>query len=381
MILQHPAKQKRKPSAQQSADGGGGGGDESGSSVEHHEKFRALKLSPSILFFDDLTIHIGIPNSPSFMDAMRSEHEMDGQFCRKTGEVTTSQSYHHMQVVSPKSEWNIVMKDEHLIQDPTPHCLKIPGREVEHNLCYYFKLSSKRFKDVQSSERLLKEEVLALRLWSGPMNTRYAYFFRKIKYSKDQGTSHSKDEKCTAETKCLCPYVTTLHALNSGVMKLARIWKMPLNLKVYRGFKNMGPINIEEPDLFGCSGGVEPCVLATTSSLSNANHYSKGGFKLEIEVGQVNKGADISWLSQFPHECEILFPALSNIEFIPSQCQGFTSGAAVVGCKMEAASCESAEGAAVPVYQVRITSHWKCRTLDEFRAATMIQKHAELQSS
>ncbi len=73
-------------------------------------------------------------------------------------------------------------------------------------------------------------------------------------------------------------------------MKLSRVWKLPQKLKVYRGFKNIGPVNMEQSDFFGCSGAVEPCVLATTSDPSKADHYSKGGFKLEIKVGQVNKG-------------------------------------------------------------------------------------------
>ncbi len=33
-----------------------------------------------------------------------------------------------------------------------------------------------------------------------------------------------------------------------------------------------------------------------------------------MEVGQVNKGADISWLSQYPNPCEacsLLFPTLN----------------------------------------------------------------------
>jgi hypothetical protein len=308
------AEKYKKSTAHQSASGGGGGGDESGSSVEHQEKFRELKLSPSMLFFDDLAIHIGNPNSSNSLNAMRNEHERDGLFFRKTGEDLTSLNNHHMQLVSPQSEWNIVMKGEpqhYLIQDQTPHDLEIPGREVEHSLCYYFERSSKVFEEVQSSERLLKEEVLALRLWSGPMNTRYAYFFRKINCCEDKNTRQSKDKNDTSAKYCPCPYVTTLHALNSGVMKLARIWKLPPNLKVYRGFKNIEPVKLGQPDLFGCSGGVEPCVLATTSSPSKADHYSKGGFKLEIEVGQVNKGQTSAGSRSFHtnvKSCSLLSP-------------------------------------------------------------------------
>ena len=35
---------------------------------------------------------------------------------------------------------------------------------------------------------------------------------------------------------------------------------------------------------------------------------------MQIEQGMVNRGADISWLSQYPHEQEILFAPLSSLE-------------------------------------------------------------------
>mgnify|MGYP002053436878 CR=1 FL=1 len=38
------------------------------------------------------------------------------------------------------------------------------------------------------------------------------------------------------------------------------------------------------------------------------------GIVLEIRQGMVNRGADISWLSQYPHERETLFGPLTGIE-------------------------------------------------------------------
>jgi hypothetical protein len=358
------------------SDGGDGGDGESGNFVEHSEKFREMKLSPSKLFFDDLTMHIGIPKYSNVLHAMRCEHERDKRFQRKTGEDLTVNNSHQMQFVHPPSEWNIVLKGEpqdYLINNQTPHYLNIPLREVGNSLQYYFESASKLFEDLESPERLLKEEVLALRLWSGPMNSRYAYFFRKINTGVDQDTKTKYPAAAVDPTavKYDCPYVTTLHAINSGVIKLSQIWKLPPNRKVYRGFKNIGPVSTELPDIFGCTGGVEPCVLATTSSSSKADHYSTGGFKLEIEVGQVNKGADIRWLSQFPHECEVLFPALSNIEFLPLQGQCARSCDDGVGCKREDVASESAElaFAAVPVYRVCITANSKRRSQKECNEA------------
>ena len=43
---------------------------------------------------------------------------------------------------------------------------------------------------------------------------------------------------------------------------------------------------------------------------------------LEIQMGMVDRGADISWLSQYPTEAEILFAPLAGVEVMSTRVEG-----------------------------------------------------------
>ena len=69
------------------------------------------------------------------------------------------------------------------------------------------------------------------------------------------------------------------------------------------------------PNTFGVRGGVEQAFMSTTTERAVAMGYASGGrgaepaaigIVIEVQQGMVNRGADISWLSQYPHEREIL---------------------------------------------------------------------------
>ena len=111
------------------------------------------------------------------------------------------------------------------------------------------------------------------------------------------------------------PYVTTLHAINSGIVKAGKIARV---CKVYRGIGGVAlPVEFWEPNEFGVRGGVEKAFLSTTTSRRVAMGYASGrgvGVCLEIMQGSVDRGANLSWLSQYPHEEEILFGPLSSLE-------------------------------------------------------------------
>ena len=66
---------------------------------------------------------------------------------------------------------------------------------------------------------------------------------------------------------------------------------------------------------YGVRGGVENAFMSTTLERSVAMSYASGdtrtmGIVIEAQQGQVNRGADMSWLSQYPHEreCVALHP-------------------------------------------------------------------------
>ena len=67
------------------------------------------------------------------------------------------------------------------------------------------------------------------------------------------------------------------------------------------------------------AGGVEYGFMSTTLDRTIAAKYSKGNAEnpsliLEMEMGMVNRGALLSWLSQYPNEAEILLPPLTGLE-------------------------------------------------------------------
>ena len=52
-------------------------------------------------------------------------------------------------------------------------------------------------------------------------------------------------------------------------------------------------------------------------ALDYASRSKASGILFQLEQGMVNRGANISWLSQYPHEREILFAPLSSLEARP----------------------------------------------------------------
>ena len=79
--------------------------------------------------------------------------------------------------------------------------------------------------------------------------------------------------------------------------------------KVYRGSANgVLPKPFWEPNEENVLGGVEGAFMSTTTDRAVAMQYaaSGGGIVFEIQMGMVDRGANISWLSQYAHEQEIL---------------------------------------------------------------------------
>ena len=288
------------------------------------QKFTHLELGELQDFHKGLESIIVIPEATNAWLAMEREHMEDNE-CHSC---------------NPRHEWDIVLRGEQ--SDLVTECVltqsRKKGRDIRHDLDHYVTISQQLY----GTFLLTKAEVAGLRLWTGPMFVRYAELLRKR-----NDTTRRK-------------YVTTLHAINSGITKLSRLWKLPKNRKVYRGYNNISlPENFTKKDVSRCCGGVEPCVLATTEEWDTALFYSEKSQKhdnyatsvrviFEIEVSQVDRGADISWLSQYPDEKEVLFNALSNLELVVKQHKLFTDQGPVV------------------VYPVRISANLRSKTLEEF---------------
>ena len=125
--------------------------------------------------------------------------------------------------------------------------------------------------------------------------------------------------------RSLNKYTTTLHAINSAVIKLG---KLTIADKVFRGISGMGlPTKFWIANKFKVRGGVENGFMSTTLQREVAMSYAasggdKMGIVFEVQMGMVNRGANLSWLSQYPHEQEILFGPLTGIEVLRVRIEG-----------------------------------------------------------
>ena len=105
--------------------------------------------------------------------------------------------------------------------------------------------------------------------------------------------------------RSLNKYATTLHGINSSIIKLGKLTKAT---KIYHGISGKKlPDEFWKPNEFDMRGGVESAFMSTTLNKEVAMGYASGdssrmGIIIEVKQGMVNRGADISWLSQYPHE-------------------------------------------------------------------------------
>ena len=94
---------------------------------------------------------------------------------------------------------------------------------------------------------------------------------------------------------------------------------------MYRGLNGVTfPDELREPNEYGVTGGIEAGCMSTSLDRRQAIFYAKGGadkskhgkpkILFEIEMGMIDRGADIDWLSEFKGEREILFSPLTGLE-------------------------------------------------------------------
>ena len=155
---------------------------------------------------------------------------------------------------------------------------------------------------------LQRPEVVSLRLYTGPAYILYNAVMRKHPrhvYDKLLGNR----------------YETTIFCIMSGVTKLSKEAKVPAGRSVFRGLGGMIlPEAFWKMKKDGFRGGIEWGLMSTTTSKKVAMQYSgvdkQRGTVFEISVGRIDMGADLSWVSQYPGEAEILFPPLTCLEVV-----------------------------------------------------------------
>ena len=194
------------------------------------------------------------------------------------------------------------------------------------------------------AEQLTLEEVVGARLYTGPCYRKYNAVLRGC---------NGKVPALHAQWKALCAenrYETTLHVITSAIGKMGKVQSA---LMLFRAPGGALPAQFLSVNEVGVSGGVELSFMSCTTSREVALEYavsSKAAVVFQIEEGFVDRGADLSWLSQCtllwlstprhiraalptlallwltprstgwhplladPHEREITFPPLTTLE-------------------------------------------------------------------
>ena len=155
---------------------------------------------------------------------------------------------------------------------------------------------------------LRQEEVIALRLYTGPLYVLYNAVLRGFPQPIVEALGGNR-------------YETTIFCLCSGITKLSKVSAVPPNRLLYRGLGGMLlPDEFWKGSSTGFRGGVEYGLMSTTTSMATAIEYSgidrKRATIFEIQAGRIDVGASLSSVSQYPGEEEFLMQPLSCLEVI-----------------------------------------------------------------
>lgn len=234
-------------------------------------------------YYGGLEAFVGTP-SPDIANAIEREHGSVEPF-----------SSHNVFNTTPRREYLYVARME---------VGSLPDRKLDATSSRIgWQLDDFAQHDQSRAAQLLREEVLGVRLYTGPM---YVIYNNRVLRFGIKGE-----------------YVTTLHTINSAILKLAKLQK---TATVYRGVSGgVLPESFFQPDANGSVGGVEAGFMSTTTdrgvALEFAQRKSAAGrtrpsMLFHIKMGMVDKGASVEFLSQFPHEKEILMPPLTGLEVV-----------------------------------------------------------------
>ena len=162
--------------------------------------------------------------------------------------------------------------------------------------------------------KLCMQEFHAARLYTGPMFMKYNAVLRGLGEKGLPNSGKALEDRMTE----LCVdsrYVTTLHCINSAIVKLSHLAKPQT---VYRGLS--GRVLPSEFWRGQGHGGVEFAFMSTTADREVAMQYAKAesekaaSFVMEVKTNTFDRGADFSWLSQYPDEQSTVFPPYTALE-------------------------------------------------------------------
>lgn len=227
-------------------------------------------------------------------------------------------------LTTSRIEWHFVVSPEEGPEQVGIESWPVEAKEKLPRKSKALRRKAKALKDfdhiVTETNRMLNElgepelstaEVIAARLYTGPMYEKYNVVLQGVHAESLQRLRKKHRELCMGNR-----YTNTIHALSSALVKLSKVLKP---LKVYRRLNGGLPErwNSTEGRL---RGWVQLSFLSTTADHAAAmkcpesSSGAECGIVLEINLGPSDRGADVSGLSQYPHEHEVLLPPWLGLE-------------------------------------------------------------------
>jgi NLR family CARD domain-containing protein 3 len=275
------------------------------------------------IFYGGLDALIGSPvmKDGSLVRSIEDEHcyQPDSRLAFVTSNGTSTTSAVEFEFVFTPSDSKIYPDREGVHALPDQHRKPTP-------IAAYDEVLADKNTLLQRSGQpaLLLADFVAGRLYTGPMYEKYNAALRA-----QSGNTHLKQR-----FEAICRgnlYVTSIHAVNSCVIKLS---KLTAACNVYRGFSGATlPSSFWKPNDMNVAGGIEYGFSSMSVDHAQAMHYARGEAStvLEMKMGLVDRGAEMAWLSQYPHEQEVLFPPLLGMEVLRTRIDG---GSVVVEARL-----------------------------------------------
>ena len=289
------------------------------------------------LFFKGLEGLIGAPRTsrsgegggaPSLLNTMRNDH------CAMRDSATPFWTSNGMEDAVSKEEWEFVVapkrKKEYAERGGDFRSKHSEWCRQALPLPLYEARMARVNDKLQKAghEPLIKEELVGGRLYTGPMFEKYnavlRWFSGNAMLQKNCVRLGLGEWRGGGGWHWFNQYTTTIHAINSFILKASKLTRAS---KVFRGLTRASlPDSFWKPDAANICGGVEYAFMSTSTERAQAVHYSQTGGAsatvFEMRQGMVDRGASLRWLSQYPHENEILFAPLMGIEVLGARVDG-----------------------------------------------------------